>query len=238
MYFICIFSFICIFIFYMYFCILYAFLVFICIFVFHIYFCTLYAFLYFICIFIFICILIFICIFSFYMYFHISYVFLYFICIFIFHISNHSLILIFTYHSDNSLLFGFSHTIVITFFCLVFTCHSYNALLFGFSHTLVITLFCLIFTYHSDSALLLEFYFHSCIFPEIYLTILSSQTPNTFCRHYCLVHRFQNNYTINLPANPTVQLEKPRRSPLRLRFYTCTLESASYAIGIVISETM
>ena len=72
----------------------------------------------------------------------------------------------------------------------------------------------LIFTYHSDSALLLEFYFNSCIFPEIYLTILYSQTPNTFCRHYCLVHRFQNNYTIYLPANPIEKVEKPH--PTRL----------------------
>ena len=55
---------------------------------------------------------------------------------------------------------------------------------------------------------------------------------------YMLVHRFRNNYTIHLPANPSVQVEKPRRSPLRLRFFTCTLESASYAIGIVIYETM
>ena len=53
-----------------------------------------------------------------------------------------------------------------------------------------------------------------------------------------LVHRFRNNYTIHLPANPIAQVEKPRRSPLRLRFYTCTLESVSYAIGIVIYETM
>ena len=53
-----------------------------------------------------------------------------------------------------------------------------------------------------------------------------------------LVHRFRNNYTIHLLANPIAQVEKPRRSPLRLRFYTYTLESASYAIGIVIYETM
>ena len=53
-----------------------------------------------------------------------------------------------------------------------------------------------------------------------------------------LVHRFRNNYTIHLSANPIVQVEKPWRSPLRLRFYTGTLESAFYAIGIVIYETM
>ena len=53
-----------------------------------------------------------------------------------------------------------------------------------------------------------------------------------------LVHRFRNNYTIHLPANPIVQVEKPQRSPLRLRFYTSTLESASYAIDIVIYETL
>ena len=130
--------------------------------------------------------------------------------------------------------------LILTFLIFIFICififHMYFICIFILhisNHSLI-----LIFTYHSDSALLLEFYFHSCIFPEIYLTILYSQTPNTFCRHYCLVHRFQNNYTINLPANPTVQLEKPRRSPLRLRFYTCTIEIASYAIGIVISETM
>ena len=57
-------------------------------------------------------------------------------------------------------------------------------------------------------------------------------------RSIILVHHFRNNYTIHLPANPSVQVEKPRRSPLRLRFFTCTLESASYAIGIVIYETM
>ena len=59
-----------------------------------------------------------------------------------------------------------------------------------------------------------------------------------FTNNYVLVHRFRNNYTIHLPANPIVQVEKPQRSPLRLRFFTCTLESASYAIGIVIYETM
>ncbi len=40
-----------------------------------------------------------------------------------------------------------------------------------------------------------------------------------------------------MSANPIAQFKKPQRSPLRLRFYTCTLESASYAIGTVIYET-
>ena len=34
-----------------------------------------------------------------------------------------------------------------------------------------------------------------------------------------LVQRFQNNCLIHLPANPIAQLKKPRRSPLRLRFF-------------------
>ena len=53
-----------------------------------------------------------------------------------------------------------------------------------------------------------------------------------------LVHRFRNNYTTHLSANPIAQMKKPQRSPLRLRFFICTLESASCAIGIVIYETM
>ena len=53
-----------------------------------------------------------------------------------------------------------------------------------------------------------------------------------------LVHRFRNNYTTHLSANPIAQIKKPQRSPLRLRFFICTLESASCAIGIVIYETM
>ena len=42
-------------------------------------------------------------------------------------------------------------------------------------------------------------------------------------------------------ARPTLREICPKisqRSPLRLRFYTCTLESTSYAIGIVIYETL
>ena len=35
-----------------------------------------------------------------------------------------------------------------------------------------------------------------------------------------LVQRFQNNCLIHLPANPIAQLKKPRRSPLRLRFFS------------------
>ena len=53
-----------------------------------------------------------------------------------------------------------------------------------------------------------------------------------------LVHRSRNNYTTHLSANPIAQMKKPQRSPLRLRFFICTLESASCAIGIVIYETM
>ena len=53
-----------------------------------------------------------------------------------------------------------------------------------------------------------------------------------------LVHRFRNNYTTHLSANSIAQMKKPQRSPLRLRFFICTLESISCAIGIVIYETM
>ena len=58
-----------------------------------------------------------------------------------------------------------------------------------------------------------------------------------FFRH-ALVHRFRNNYTTHLSANPIAQMKKPQRSPLRLRFFICTLESAFCAIDIVIYETM
>ena len=53
-----------------------------------------------------------------------------------------------------------------------------------------------------------------------------------------LVHRYRNNYTTHLSASPSVQMKKPQRSSLRLRFFIWTLESASSAIGIVIYETM
>ena len=46
-----------------------------------------------------------------------------------------------------------------------------------------------------------------------------------------LVHRFRNNCII-------AQLKKPQRSPLRLRFFNCTLESVSCANDTVIYETM
>ena len=72
----------------------------------------------------------------------------------------------------------------------------------------------------------------------ILIVRFNTLSVHPFRNNYVLVHRFRNNYTIHLPANPSVQVEKPRRSPLRLRFFTCTLESASYAIGIVIYETM
>ena len=52
------------------------------------------------------------------------------------------------------------------------------------------------------------------------------------------VHRFRNNYTTHLSANPIAQIKKTQRSPLRLRFFICTLKSASCAIGIVIYKTM
>ena len=53
-----------------------------------------------------------------------------------------------------------------------------------------------------------------------------------------LVQRFQNNYLIHLPANPIAQLKKPRRSPLRLRFFSWTLESAFCVNETVICETL
>ena len=53
-----------------------------------------------------------------------------------------------------------------------------------------------------------------------------------------LVQRFQNNCLIHLPANPIAQLKKPRRSPLRLRFFSWTLESAFCVNETVICETL
>ena len=69
---------------------------------------------------------------------------------------------------------------------------------------------------------------------------MTAHTAVVFTRYMMpsLVHRFRNNYTTHLSANPIAQIKKPQRSPLRLRFFICTLESASCAIGIVIYETM
>ena len=53
-----------------------------------------------------------------------------------------------------------------------------------------------------------------------------------------LVHRFRNNCIIHLSTNPIAQFKKPQRSPLRLRFFNCTLESVSCANDTVIYETM
>ena len=53
-----------------------------------------------------------------------------------------------------------------------------------------------------------------------------------------LVHRFRNNCIIHLSTNPIAQFKKPQRSPLRLRFFTCTLESASCVIDMGIFSTM
>ena len=39
-----------------------------------------------------------------------------------------------------------------------------------------------------------------------------------------LVHRKLNNYPIHWPNFPIAQVQKPQRSPLRLRFCACTLE--------------
>ena len=38
-----------------------------------------------------------------------------------------------------------------------------------------------------------------------------------------LVHRFRNNYTTHLSANPIAQIKKPQRSPPR---YACVFSSA------------
>ena len=53
-----------------------------------------------------------------------------------------------------------------------------------------------------------------------------------------LVHRFRNNCIIHLSTNPIAQFKKPQRSPLRLRFLNCTLESVSSVNNTVIYETM
>ena len=53
-----------------------------------------------------------------------------------------------------------------------------------------------------------------------------------------LVHRFRNNPTQNLPISPIAQIKKPRRSPLRLRFLTCTLEEIFGVLSRVIYEPM
>ncbi len=53
-----------------------------------------------------------------------------------------------------------------------------------------------------------------------------------------LVQRCANNYTNHLPAFPIAQVKNPQRSPLRLRFLTCTLRKAFCVIDPVICRTM
>ena len=48
-------------------------------------------------------------------------------------------------------------------------------------------------------------------------------------QRYCIIH---------LSANPSAQFKKPQRSPLRLRFLNCTLESVSCVNNTVIYETI
>ena len=70
-------------------------------------------------------------------------------------------------------------------------------------------------------------------------SFLNSLCQNIFLPIYLLlVHRFRNNCIIHLSTNPIAQFKKPQRSPLRLRFFNCTLESVSCANDTVIYETM
>ena len=55
-------------------------------------------------------------------------------------------------------------------------------------------------------------------------------------RDYRTVQRYENNRTNHLPASPIAQVKNPQRSPLRLRFLTCTLEEAFCVIDSVIFE--
>ena len=55
-------------------------------------------------------------------------------------------------------------------------------------------------------------------------------------RDYRTVQRYENNRTNHLPASPIAQVKNPQRSPLRLRFLTCTLEEAFCVIDPVIIE--
>ena len=47
---------------------------------------------------------------------------------------------------------------------------------------------------------------------------------------------FDNNWINHWPASPIAQVKNPQRSPLRLRFLTCTLEEAFCVIDPVIIE--
>jgi hypothetical protein len=77
-----------------------------------------------------------------------------------------------------------------------------------------------------------------------YNTVSAFSFLNFLCQniflpiYLLLVHRFRNNCIIHLSTNPIAQFKKPQRSPLRLRFFNCTLESVSCANDTVIYETM
>ena len=82
-----------------------------------------------------------------------------------------------------------------------------------------------------------EFYGHICR-----LMVYSRETNQSLYLYktipMILVHRFRNNCIIHLSTNPIAQFKKPQRSPLRLRFFNCTLESVSCVNDTVIYETM
>ena len=77
-----------------------------------------------------------------------------------------------------------------------------------------------------------------------YNTVSAFSFLNFLCQniflpiYLLLVHRFRNNCIIHLSTNPIAQFKKPQRSPLRLRFFNCTLESVSCVNDTVIYETM
>ena len=68
----------------------------------------------------------------------------------------------------------------------------------------------------------------------------------TICGRFCpeegivagYDNRIRAKYTAKWGVHIVGTVSYTHLSPLRLRFYTCTLEFTSYAIGIVIYETM
>jgi hypothetical protein len=75
-----------------------------------------------------------------------------------------------------------------------------------------------------------------CPFPSfIWRAVAASEKQEGQSR---LVHRCANNYTNHLPAFPIAQVKNPQRSPLRLRFLTCTLRKVFCVIDPVICRTM
>ena len=73
----------------------------------------------------------------------------------------------------------------------------------------------------------------------IHQIAMKTGIPKDTLRYYDkLVHRRINNESLRWSDFPRAQTKKPQRSPLRLRFFICTLEKPSSANKLIIYSSM